>query len=83
MAIVLLRNRRYEDLLARAVAEGIEQIVLLGAGYDTTSMRLDLGGATLFEVDAPPTQEFKREVVARTRHPDQGRRALRPVRLRA
>jgi len=65
MAIVLLRNRRYEDLLARAVAEGIEQVVLLGAGYDTTSMRLDLGGATLFEVDAPPTQEFKREVIAR------------------
>lgn len=65
MAIVLLRNRWYEDLLARAVAEGVQQVVLLGAGYDTTSMRLDLGGATLFEVDAPPTQKFKREVIAR------------------
>ena len=26
--------------------------MLLGAGYDTTSLRLGLGGATLFEVDA-------------------------------
>jgi methyltransferase (TIGR00027 family) len=65
MAIVLLRNRWYEDLLARAVADGIEQVVLLGAGYDSTSMRLDLGGATLFEVDAPPTQAAKREVIER------------------
>jgi len=65
MAIVLLRNRWYEDLLARAVAEQITQVVLLGAGYDSTSMRLDLGGATLFEVDAPPTQEAKREVIER------------------
>ena len=66
MAIVLLRNRWHEDLLARAVADGITQVVLLGAGYDSTSMRLDLGGATLFEVDAPPTQAAKREVIARS-----------------
>jgi methyltransferase (TIGR00027 family) len=65
MAIVLLRNRRYEQLLARAVAERVHQVVLLGAGYDTTSLRLNLGGATLFEVDAPPTQEAKREAIAR------------------
>jgi methyltransferase (TIGR00027 family) len=65
MAIILLRNRYYEDALARAVQNGIDQIVLLGAGYDTSAFRLDLGGATLFEVDAPPTQEVKREIIAR------------------
>jgi len=63
MAIVLLRNRWYEDLLATCVAEGIPQVVMLGAGYDTTAWRLDLGEATLFEVDAPPTQAAKREVM--------------------
>jgi methyltransferase (TIGR00027 family) len=60
MAIVLLRNRWYEDLLATCVTEGIQQVVMLGAGYDTTAWRLDLGGATLFEVDAAPTQTAKR-----------------------
>lgn len=65
MAIVLLRNRRYEDVLFTALHDGITQIVLLGAGYDTTALRLDLGSATLFEVDAPPTQEAKRTAMAR------------------
>jgi methyltransferase (TIGR00027 family) len=65
MAIVLLRNRWYEAALERALADGVEQIVLLGGGYDTTSLRLGLGGAALFEVDAPPTQQAKREVIRR------------------
>lgn len=64
MAIVLLRNRWYEDLLATCVAEGTPQVVMLGAGYDTTALRLDLGDATLFEVDAAPTQTAKRAVMA-------------------
>jgi methyltransferase (TIGR00027 family) len=67
MAIVLLRNRWYEELLARVVSEGVTQVVLLGAGYDTTALRLDLGGATLFEVDAGPTQDAKREAIVRHR----------------
>jgi len=71
MAIVLLRNRWYEAALRRALAGGVEQVVLLGAGYDTTSLRLDLGGARLFEVDAPPTQQAKREVIRRHGLPDQ------------
>jgi methyltransferase (TIGR00027 family) len=70
MAIVLLRNRWHEAALARALAEGVGQIVLLGAGYDTTSLRLGLGGATLFEVDALPTQQAKREVIRRHGLPD-------------
>ena len=65
MAIVLLRNRWFEELLARAIRDGIGQVVLLGAGYDSTSLRLDLGRGRLFEVDAPPTQHNKREVLER------------------
>ena len=65
MAIVLLRNRWYEEVLAQALADGIEQVVLLGAGYDTTSLRLDLGRARLFEVDAAPTQDAKRFAIDR------------------
>jgi methyltransferase (TIGR00027 family) len=65
MAIVLLRNRWYEAVLADALAAGVEQVVLLGAGYDTTSLRLSLDGRALFEVDAAPTQQAKREVIRR------------------
>ena len=71
MAIVLLRNVWYEDVLADALHDGFTQVVLLGAGYDTTALRLSLGSATLFEVDAPPTQEAKRDVIRR--------HGLRPV----
>lgn len=63
MAIVLLRNRWYEEVLAEALRDGFSQVVLLGAGYDTTALRLDLGAARLFEVDAPPTQEAKRQAI--------------------
>lgn len=65
MAIVLLRNRWHEQLLRQALAEGIQQVVLLGAGLDSTALRLDLGTAILYEVDAAPTQQAKREAIAR------------------
>jgi methyltransferase (TIGR00027 family) len=65
LAIVLLRNRRHEQLVAESLAEGVEQVVLLGAGFDSTALRLDLGDATVFEVDAAPTLRVKRAVIER------------------
>jgi len=62
-AEIVLRYHLYERELARALDDGIGQVVLLGAGYDSTSLRLDLGSATLFEVDAPPTQQAKRRAL--------------------
>lgn len=64
-AEIVLRYHLYERELARALEDGIDQVVLLGAGYDSTSLRLDLGSARLFEVDAPPTQEAKRRSIAK------------------
>jgi methyltransferase (TIGR00027 family) len=64
-AIVTLRQRYWEDVLRQSLAVGIDQIVNLGAGYDTTPMRLDLGAAKFYEVDAPPTQEARRRVMER------------------
>ncbi|MFV1959398.1 MAG: SAM-dependent methyltransferase [Planctomycetota bacterium] len=54
-AFVLARHRAMDDLLV--AQEGLEQVVLLGTGYDTRSVRLAgaLEGATLFEVDHPAT----------------------------
>jgi methyltransferase (TIGR00027 family) len=65
LAIVLLRNRCHEQLVAASLAEGVRQIVLLGAGFDSTALRLDLADATVYEVDAGPTQMAKRAVIER------------------
>jgi methyltransferase (TIGR00027 family) len=57
---VVARTRRIDDLVAQCVA-GVDQVVLLGAGYDARLHRLDrLRGVPVFEVDHPDTQARKR-----------------------
>jgi methyltransferase (TIGR00027 family) len=62
MAFVLARHRAMEDLLA--AQETLEQVVLLGTGYDTRGVRHaeTLKGATLFEVDHPATARRRSEL---------------------
>ena len=50
---IILRTRFFDDLVLKAVAEeGIRQLVLLGAGYDTRAYRLDLPETMrVYEVD--------------------------------
>jgi methyltransferase (TIGR00027 family) len=62
-AEIMLRNRIAEDHLRRALEAGVDQIVNLGAGYDTSAFRIDLGSAVLYEVDAPATQALKRWII--------------------
>jgi methyltransferase (TIGR00027 family) len=62
-AQVTCRSRYTEDSLARAVASGISQYVILGAGLDSFACRSPLASQVrVFEVDHPATQEWKREV---------------------
>lgn len=56
---VIARTAHFDDLFARAIKEGMVQIVLLGAGYDSRAYRFPLGAAKVFEVDAPFTQKRK------------------------
>jgi methyltransferase (TIGR00027 family) len=65
-AAVLLRSRYTEDLLAAAVAEGVDQFVILGAGLDTFAFRQPAFARRLqiYEVDHPATQAWKRERLA-------------------
>ncbi|MEY2442626.1 MAG: hypothetical protein QOJ46_2052 [bacterium] len=60
---IMLRNRVADEQMRWAIDQGIDQIVNLGAGYDTSAFRMDLGPAVLFEVDAPSTQEVKRRMI--------------------
>jgi methyltransferase (TIGR00027 family) len=58
------RSRYAEDNLARAVASGVKQYVLLGAGLDTFAYRNPWPQLHVFEVDHPATQQWKRELLA-------------------
>ena len=61
-AQVTCRSRYTEDGLARAVASGISQYVILGAGLDSFACRSPLASQVrVFEVDHPATQEWKRQ----------------------
>jgi methyltransferase (TIGR00027 family) len=60
-AFMAARSRYAEDELARAVADGVRQYVVLGAGLDTFAYRNPHTGLRVFEVDHPSTQTWKRE----------------------
>jgi len=48
--------------LTAAVARGVRQLVVLGAGLDTYAYRTTFGESLrIFEVDHPSTQAWKRE----------------------
>jgi methyltransferase (TIGR00027 family) len=63
---IAARSRFSEDTMAACVARGVRQIVILGAGLDTFSLRNPHAdeGARVFEVDYPATQAWKRERLA-------------------
>ncbi|MGH0028861.1 MAG: SAM-dependent methyltransferase [Myxococcota bacterium] len=64
-AFVVARHRQIDDWLVRALESSVEQVVLLGAGYDTRAQRFakELRGRPVFELDFPATQRRKRRVV--------------------
>ena len=58
---VAVRHRFAEDVLAAAVARGVRQVVVLGAGFDTFAYRHTHEGLRVHEVDFPATGAWKRE----------------------
>ena len=65
-AAMAVRSRFAEDELAQAVAQGVRQYVVLGAGLDTFACRRrhEAEGLRVFEVDHPATQAWKRALLA-------------------
>lgn len=60
---IAARSRVSEDTMANCIAGGVRQVVVLGAGLDTFSLRnpfVDLG-VRVFEVDYAATQSWKRK----------------------
>ena len=61
---VCARSRFAEAVLADAVAAGVDQLVVLGAGLDTFAYRNPYDGLRVVEVDHPATQAWKLERLA-------------------
>ena len=58
---LISRTRFIDDLINESAAKGIEQYVILGAGYDTRAHRLELPSSIkIFEVDQVEVQATKR-----------------------
>ena len=63
-AFMAVRSRYVEDQLADAVAQGVSQYVVLGAGLDTFAYRNPFPSLHVFEVDFPATQQWKQFMLA-------------------
>lgn len=59
------RVRYFDDFVKAATDDGLEQLVILGAGYDTRAYRIEglKEKVKVFEVDHPGTQSLKKEKI--------------------
>ncbi len=59
---ILLRARYMDDALTATLVQGLEQVVILGAGMDSRAYRLEgIEKTQVFEVDHPAAQAVKKE----------------------
>jgi methyltransferase (TIGR00027 family) len=62
VAFVMVRERYIDDCLIAGLAEGLDQVVILGAGFDTRAYRIaGIEKTRVFEIDHPATQAVKLE----------------------
>ena len=60
MGFLRVRDRYIDDVLRERLAEGLDQLVILGAGLDARAYRFDaLRAARVFEVDHPASQALR------------------------
>jgi methyltransferase (TIGR00027 family) len=62
---IVARVRYFDDTVRAAASDGLEQLVIMGAGYDTRAYRIDelKGCVRVFEIDRPDTQQIKKEKI--------------------
>jgi methyltransferase (TIGR00027 family) len=57
---LLARTRFFDEATLAAIARGVGQVVILGAGYDDRALRFRAPGVRFFELDHAATQTDKR-----------------------
>ncbi len=61
------RTKYIDDLLLQTIQKGIQQVLILGAGFDTRALRLDfLKEIPVIEIDHPDTAKFKIKKLKKT-----------------
>jgi methyltransferase (TIGR00027 family) len=62
---MIARTTFFDDVVKQALRTNFPQIIFLGAGYDTRPYRFKelIQGTQIFELDAQPTQERKKETL--------------------
>ncbi len=62
---VSVRVRFIDDYIKTFVKAGLEQLVIMGAGYDCRAYRMEelKSGITVFEIDYPATQDQKKQTL--------------------
>src|SRR3984957_16588068 len=56
---IAARTQFIDEQVVRALAAGLRQIVICGAGYDDRALRFRTTGVRFFELDHPATQDDK------------------------
>lgn len=58
----IARTKYIDEIVNRSIGEGSRQVIILGAGFDTRSLRLDvLKRIPVIEIDHPNTSSLKKE----------------------
>src|ERR1044072_1973966 len=66
MSSGIARTRYIDDLLQQTVQHNIQQVIILGAGFDTRALRLDcLSNIPVIEIDHPNTARKKTTILKR------------------
>ncbi|MFL0269424.1 SAM-dependent methyltransferase [Clostridium sp. WILCCON 0202] len=64
MGLQVCRTKFIDDILKEAVDNGIKQLVILGAGFDTRAFRISsINSIKVFEVDLPFIQDKKKSIL--------------------
>lgn len=63
----IARTKYIDDLLKRAVETGTKQVIILGAGFDVRSLRLEfLKNLSVIEIDHPDTSNYKLNILKKS-----------------
>jgi len=62
-AMVRYRTRFFNDSLAKQIASGKRQVIILGAGFDTRSLTSESKNVRFFEIDKSAVLDFKHKVL--------------------
>ncbi len=62
-AMIRYRVKYIDDMLSKLILLGTRQILILGSGFDTRSLRIMANDVNFFEIDTPAVMAFKKKTL--------------------